>query len=165
MIKHHLCAFDVSEEQRYFLDFANSIRQLTTKYWAAEFWGSLWAWHRTLDYGQQRSPLLCCLGDMEAQVLHREWELVQITKVSPASQAMRLGDVLGFYLLETKCFLFSMSKETEVFVLQHRCLPGGGGWGLFALLAALLTNLTNKVRHSDLVPKIQKYFKSLMFLL
>lgn len=159
MIRHHLCAFEVSESQRYFWDLASSIWELTTKDWAAEFWGSLWVSAARCTTANM-VPFLCCLGHMEIRVLHREWELVQITEGSPASWAMRLGNGLGFYLLETKCFLFSMSKEIEVFVLQQRCLPGG----LSASLARLLTNLTNKMRHSHLLPNIEKYFKSLMFL-
>lgn len=62
---------------------------------------------------------------MDAQLFHREWQLVQKTEGSLASRAMKLGTVLRLDLLETKCFLFSVSKETEIFVLQHRCLPGG----------------------------------------
>ena len=48
---------------------------------------------------------------------------------------------LSFDLLEMTCFLFSMSKETEVLGLQHRCLPGGP----FASLAALLTTWNPEV--------------------
>ena len=48
---------------------------------------------------------------------------------------------LSFDLLEVTCFLFSMSKETEVLGLQHRCLPGGP----FASLAALLTTWNPEV--------------------
>lgn len=103
-------------------------------------------------------PPKCGLGDGNGQLFREEWEPRQITEESPASRALKLGKVLSLDLLETKCFLFSVRRGTEVFVPRYRCRPGG------PCPAGSSTNKPDKVRHPDLPSSVQEFLKMSMLL-
>ena len=128
IIKYQPCAFEVSESQRYVSRGPIPIWQSKTKHLSSRALRISLGLAPHAVPGTMKCPSLVAVGIWMFSC-SRECELLQMTKGSPPSRARRLGKVLSFDMWEMKCFLFSLSKETEVFVPQHRCLRGRGGWG------------------------------------
>lgn len=158
MIKHHPCAFVVSESQRYFSRGRIPIRQLGTKYMNSRAL-NLSGPGTACCAGDNREPFLCCFGDLEAQLSQRTGIGADNQRVTSflsletwqGPKLWFVGDEMFPLLCEQRDR--GLCASAQMFVRGALCIFGTS------------TDKPDKVRQADLLPKIQNFFKMSMVLL